>query len=124
MWRRVRDSNPRYVAVYTLSRRAPSATRTTLQIQFLLTLVQTLSSYRSHAARSLLGLSMPLCTWMCGMSEMQWSDISEHFPVLTILSATRQLLRYVGPLHCSSDCIHANVGQLSEFYSHQPYFSL
>ncbi len=26
-WRRERDSNPRYVAVYTLSRRAPSATR-------------------------------------------------------------------------------------------------
>ncbi len=31
IWRRERDSNPRYVAVYTLSRRAPSATRTPLQ---------------------------------------------------------------------------------------------
>ena len=30
IWRRERDSNPRYVAVYTLSRRAPSATRTPL----------------------------------------------------------------------------------------------
>jgi hypothetical protein len=30
-WRRERDSNPRYVAVYTLSRRAPSTTRTPLQ---------------------------------------------------------------------------------------------
>ena len=30
-WRRVRDSNPRYpFGVYTLSRRAPSTTRTTL----------------------------------------------------------------------------------------------
>ena len=32
IWRRERDSNPRYVAVYTLSRRAPSATRPPLQI--------------------------------------------------------------------------------------------
>ena len=33
MWRRARDSNPRYaINVYTLSRRAPSATRTALQI--------------------------------------------------------------------------------------------
>ena len=32
MWRRGRDSNPRYgITVYTLSRRAPSATRTPLQ---------------------------------------------------------------------------------------------
>ncbi len=32
IWRRERDSNPRYgVTVYTLSRRAPSATRTSLQ---------------------------------------------------------------------------------------------
>ncbi len=30
-WRRGRDSNPRYLAVHTLSRRAPSATRTPLQ---------------------------------------------------------------------------------------------
>ena len=31
IWRRERDSNPRYVSVYTLSRRAPSATRPPLQ---------------------------------------------------------------------------------------------
>ena len=32
VWRRERDSNPRYaINVYTLSRRAPSATRTPLQ---------------------------------------------------------------------------------------------
>ena len=31
IWRRERDSNPRYVAVYTLSRRAPSATRPSLR---------------------------------------------------------------------------------------------
>ncbi len=31
IWRRERDSNPRYVTVYTLSRRAPSTTRTPLQ---------------------------------------------------------------------------------------------
>ena len=30
-WRRGRDSNPRYVSVYTLSRRAPSASRTPLR---------------------------------------------------------------------------------------------
>ena len=30
-WRRGRDSNPRYVAVYTLSRRAPSTTRPPLR---------------------------------------------------------------------------------------------
>ena len=30
-WRRRRDSNPRYVAVYTLSRRAPSTTRPPLR---------------------------------------------------------------------------------------------
>ncbi len=30
IWRRERDSNPRYVSVYTLSRRAPSTTRTSL----------------------------------------------------------------------------------------------
>lgn len=35
-WRRERDSNPRYVAVYTLSRRAPSATRTSLLKSLLL----------------------------------------------------------------------------------------
>ena len=33
VWRRERDSNPRYVAVYTLSRRAPSTTRTPLRIK-------------------------------------------------------------------------------------------
>ena len=32
VYRRERDSNPRYVAVYTLSRRAPSATRPPLQV--------------------------------------------------------------------------------------------
>ena len=33
IWRRERDSNPRYaINVYTLSRRAPSATRTPLRI--------------------------------------------------------------------------------------------
>ena len=31
VWRRTRDSNPRYVAVYTLSRRAPSTTRPALR---------------------------------------------------------------------------------------------
>ena len=32
IWRRERDSNPRYaINVYTLSRRAPSATRTPLR---------------------------------------------------------------------------------------------
>ncbi len=31
-WRRKRDSNPRYVAVYTLSRRAPSTARPSLLI--------------------------------------------------------------------------------------------
>ena len=31
IWRRERGSNPRYVAVYTLSRRAPSTTRPSLQ---------------------------------------------------------------------------------------------
>ncbi|KTD11240.1 hypothetical protein Ljam_0434 [Legionella jamestowniensis] len=30
IWRRERDSNPRYVAVYTLSRRAPSTARPSL----------------------------------------------------------------------------------------------
>jgi hypothetical protein len=30
-WRRVRDSNPRYLAVHTLSKRAPSTTRPSLQ---------------------------------------------------------------------------------------------
>src|SRR5665213_1278498 len=30
-WRRDRDSNPGYLAVYTLSKRAPSATRPSLQ---------------------------------------------------------------------------------------------
>ena len=38
-WRRGRDSNPRYgVTVYTLSRRAPSTTRTPLQIMYCNTL--------------------------------------------------------------------------------------
>ena len=32
VWRRGRDSNPRYVAVYTLSRRAPSTARTPLRV--------------------------------------------------------------------------------------------
>ena len=55
----MRDSNPRYVAVYTLSRRAPSATRTTLQIlDFRLAIVSQLSASRT-LARSLLGLSLP-----------------------------------------------------------------
>src|SRR6185437_4703348 len=31
MWRRDRDSNPGYLAVYTLSKRAPSATRPSLR---------------------------------------------------------------------------------------------
>ena len=31
IWRRERDSNPRYVAVYTISSRAPSTTRPPLQ---------------------------------------------------------------------------------------------
>ena len=35
-WRRKRDSNPRYVAVYTLSRRAPSTARPSLLIRFAL----------------------------------------------------------------------------------------
>ena len=30
-WRRVRDSNPRYVAVYLISSQAPSTTRPTLR---------------------------------------------------------------------------------------------
>ncbi len=35
IWRRGRDSNPRYgITVYTLSRRAPSATRTPLQFYY------------------------------------------------------------------------------------------
>ena len=38
-WRRERDSNPRYVAVYTLSRRAPSTTRTPLQNSYFVILV-------------------------------------------------------------------------------------
>jgi hypothetical protein len=32
VWRRDRDSNPGYVAVYTLSKRAPSATRPSLRL--------------------------------------------------------------------------------------------
>lgn len=31
LWRRDRDSNPGYLAVYTLSKRAPSATRPSLR---------------------------------------------------------------------------------------------
>src|SRR5580698_10679925 len=33
VWRRERDSNPRYLAVHTLSKRAPSATRSSLPSQ-------------------------------------------------------------------------------------------
>src|SRR5437868_13387290 len=32
VWRRDRDSNPGYLAVYTLSKRAPSATRPSLRV--------------------------------------------------------------------------------------------
>src|SRR5262249_12970267 len=31
-WRRVRDSNPRYLSIHTISNRAPSTTRSTLQV--------------------------------------------------------------------------------------------
>lgn len=37
-WRRVRDLNPGNLAVYRFSRPAPSATRTTLHINFILNL--------------------------------------------------------------------------------------
>ena len=44
MWRRERDSNPRYaVSVYTLSRRAPSTTRTPLREFILFRSIQSVS---------------------------------------------------------------------------------
>ena len=46
-WRRERDSNPRYaVSVYTLSRRAPSTTRTPLR-EFRLLVFDNIMSYRT-----------------------------------------------------------------------------
>src|SRR6184192_3835687 len=53
-WRRGWDSNPRYVAVYTLSKRAPSAARPPLQLLPPLAeeLPQERSAFvRQHAAR-------------------------------------------------------------------------
>ena len=53
-WRRGRDSNPRYgVTVHTLSRRAPSATRTPLQIKIVNSFSKQLP--QSHAMCSLFG---------------------------------------------------------------------
>ena len=34
VWRRVRDSNPRYLSVHSISSAAPSTTRTTLRVYF------------------------------------------------------------------------------------------
>ncbi len=57
-WRRARDSNPRYATnVYTLSRRAPSATRTALQINCLFYPICPSWTGQEHAACSLLGLA-------------------------------------------------------------------
>ena len=61
-WRRGRDSNPRYgVTVYTLSRRAPSTTRTPLQktCSFTAPFAAGDLPTTEHAACSLLGLSLP-----------------------------------------------------------------
>ena len=49
-WRREWDSNPRYLAVNTLSKRAPSATRPSLQLELYLT---------SVAEQGLMGRRLP-----------------------------------------------------------------
>src|ERR1700757_2381660 len=54
IWRRDRDSNPGYLAVYTLSKRAPSATRPSLRS---VTALLNLSQGRITAAPGELGSS-------------------------------------------------------------------
>ena len=62
IWRRERDSNPRYaINVYTLSRRAPSATRTPLRKPNCILL-------SPHALAEREGLPGTSCTWPFGFA--------------------------------------------------------
>src|SRR5438132_7709684 len=63
-WRRGWDSNPRYVSVYTLSKRAPSAARPPLQTRLLSSLAKELAQeraalFREDAARDLDAVVQP-----------------------------------------------------------------
>src|SRR5438309_3279653 len=63
-WRRGWDSNPRYVSVYTLSKRAPSAARPPLQTRLLSPLAKELAQeraalFREDAARDLDAVVQP-----------------------------------------------------------------